>query len=188
MTQENTHHDVSANTIFGFWIYLMTDFILFATLFATYAVLRNNVPQDLFTLSFSLYETLVLLTSCFSCGMAMVAAARQDKNRTITWFVVTLFLGLSFLAMVGEELASQIAAGNTWQKSAFLSSYFTLVGTHWLHVFFAVLFIIVFTLQVFRRGFTEAVTRRLTCLSLFWFFSYLVWIFMFTFVYLIGVL
>lgn len=186
MTEEHSH-DVVGNTIYGFWVYLMTDFILFATLFATYAVLGNHVPQGLFKLSFALAETVVLLISALTCGMGMVYFARSDKKKILIWFGLTFLLGALFLAMVCYEIISQIGAGNVWQKSGLLSSYFTLVGTHALHIVFALLLIIVFSLQLRYWGFTPMVYRRFTCLTLFWFFSYLVWALMFTFVYLIGV-
>ncbi len=185
------HHDVSSNTIFGFWIYLITDFILFATLFAAYAVLRNGTwggptARELFSLNYALSETLVLLTSSFTCGMGMLAVHRNAKKQMTAWFVITFLLGITFLGMVWNELDHLVQKGITWQTSAFLSSYFTLVGTHGLHIAFGLLFMIVFIAQALRRGITSATNRRLTCLSMFWFFSYVVWIFMFSIVYLMG--
>ncbi len=180
------HHDISSNTIFGFWVYLMTDFILFATLFAAYAVLRNDSARELFDVHFALIDTLVLLASCFTFGMAMVALGRQEKKKILAWLGATFVLGLVFLTQVAKEATALIDAGYTWTKSGFLSSYFTLVGTHWLHVAFGLLFIILFGGQIWRCGVIEVTIRRMTCLGMFWFFSYLVWVFMFTFVYLMG--
>lgn len=185
------HHEVSSNTIFGFWVYLMTDAILFATLFATYAVLRNNTfggptAHELLSLSYALVETIVLLGSTFTCGLAMLAVHKDDKRQTIAWYAATFVLGIVFLILVGNEFASLIKCGNGWQRNAFLSSYFTLIGTHALHIVFGLLFIVVFLWEVVKRGLVPVTIRRLTCLKLFWFFSYFIWIFMFAIVYLIG--
>lgn len=189
---EATHHfEVTTNTIFGFWIYLMTDFILFATLFASYAVLHDSTfggppAREILSIPYSMAETLVLLTSSFTCSLAIMSVTRDQKKRMAAWFAVTFLLGLAFLIMVGIEFGSMIHEGNTWQRNAFLSSYFTLIGTHALHIVFGLLFIIVFVWQGLKRGLIPIVTRRLTCLSMFWFFSYIVWIFMYTIVYLMG--
>jgi cytochrome o ubiquinol oxidase subunit 3 len=189
---ESDHdHDVSGNTLFGFWVYLMTDFILFATLFAAYAVLRYSehgkaAAAGLFSLPFALSETLILLVSSFTCGLGLLAARRGKKKQMVCGFALTFLLGMTFFIMVGSELANLVKAGSHWQNSAFLSSYFTLAGTHALHILFGLLFMVLFTVQALYWGFTEAVLRRLICMSLFWFFSYVVWIFMFTIVYLLG--
>jgi cytochrome o ubiquinol oxidase subunit III len=185
------HHDTSANTIFGFWVYLMTDAIMFATLFATYAVLRDSVfggptARELFSPSYALIETLILLASSFTCGLAMLAVPKGDKTKTVAWYAVTFVLGVCFLSMVGGEFIRLVESGNSWQRNAFLSSYFTLIGTHALHIVFGLLFMIVFLKEVVKRGLIPVTIRRLTCLKLFWFFSYFIWIFMFAIVYLIG--
>lgn len=188
----DTHHDVSSNTIFGFWLYLMTDLILFATLFAAYAVLQNRTfgaptAKDLFDLPSILGETVVFLTSVLTCSMGLASVARERKMRAIVWYSVTLFVGFYFLVTVGSDLLHLIFQGVSWQQSAFLSSYFTLAVTHWLHIALGLLFMLLFVIQTIRRGLIPVTIRRLTCMSLFWFFSYVVWIFMFTIVYLIGV-
>jgi cytochrome o ubiquinol oxidase subunit 3 len=194
---EHEHHadlhyiEVSKNTIFGFWVYLMTDAILFATLFATYAVLHDNTfggpsSRELFSLPHALGETIVLLASSLTCGLAMLAVSKSDKTKTIGWYGATFILGVCFLAMVGTEFSRLIASGNGWDRNAFLTAYFTLIGTHALHIVFGLLFMIVFLWEVFRRGLVPVTIRRLTCLKLFWFFSYFIWIFMFAIVYLIG--
>lgn len=187
----DTHHDVTSNTLFGFWVYLMTDFILFATLFAAYAVLRNATfggpsAHELLSLPSALAGTLILLTSSFTCGMAMLAIPRQDKTKLTLWFAITFLLGLIFLFLVGREFVHLIETGNSWQRNAFLSAYFTLIGTHALHIGFGLLFMALFVIQSLRWGLIPVTIRRLSCLSLFWFFSYVVWIFMFTIVYLLG--
>lgn len=187
----DAHHDHSANTIFGFWVYLMTDFILFATFFAAYAVLRTGTfggpgARELFHLPFALAETLVLLTSTFTCGMASLAISRSTRKRLFIWYGVTFFLGLCFLGMLSCDFIHLVEMGQSWDQNAFLSAYFSLVGLHGLHIVIGLFFIIFFLAQVWIRGIIPVTIRRLTCLKLFWFFSYFIWIFMFTIVYLLG--
>lgn len=180
-------------TVLGFWIYLMTDCIIFASLFATFIILRNNTfggpsGQDLFELPFILTETLLLLTSSFTCGLGIIAAFRKDRFQTVLWFSVTFLLGAAFLGMELYEFYHLIHDGNSWQRSGFLTAFFTLVGTHGLHIFIGLLWIIVLLLQVMKRGLTRHTTRRLLLLSLFWHFLDVIWIFIFTIVYLMGVI
>jgi cytochrome o ubiquinol oxidase subunit III len=183
----------TSKTQFGFWVYIMTDCILFGTLFATFAVLRGNTAggpdgHELFSMPYVLAETLILLTSSFTCGLAMLAAHRSDKRQVILWLVVTFLLGASFLGMELREFSHLAAEGNSWRQSAFLSSFFTLVGTHGAHITAGLLWIGVMALQVMRRGLTASSLRRLGLLSMFWHFLDIVWIFIFTIVYLMGVL
>lgn len=191
------HFDIEqkafSKTVFGFWVYLMTDCIVFALLFATYALLHDNTnggppASQLFSLSFALTETLILLTSSFTCGLAMLAAHSNAKNSVIAWFLVTAVLGASFLGMELTEFTHFVQEGNSWQLSAFLSSFFTLVGTHGLHITFGLLWIAVMIIQLLYRGLTLSSLRRITCLSMFWHFLDVIWIFIFTFVYLMGVI
>ncbi len=199
MINDNNHvksngvdkHETNDKVIFGFWVYLMTDLIMFAALFAAYAVLRNNTfggpaGKELFSLPFVLIETLILLTSSFTTGLGMLAARRNDKNQTLTWFGITFLLGASFLALELNEFSRLIAEGHSPQKSAFLSSFFTLVGTHGLHITVGLLWIMTMMIQIVRSGLTTNNVRKLTCLSLFWHFLDIVWIFIFTIVYLMG--
>jgi cytochrome o ubiquinol oxidase subunit 3 len=184
----NTAHD---NTLFGFWVYLMTDCILFATLFITYGVLHNGVyggssAKELFSLPFALTETFVLLTSSFACAIAMIPSQLENKKKMAFWFGLTFLLGILFLYMEITEFSHFVHTGNSWEKSAFLSSYFTLVATHGLHVSLGLLWMIVLLVPVFRRGMNPVSLRRLSCLSLFWHFLDVIWIFIFTFVYLMG--
>jgi cytochrome o ubiquinol oxidase subunit 3 len=177
--------------IFGFWVYILTDCVLFASLFATYAVLRFNTNggpsgSELFSPPYVLTETLILLTSSFTCGMAMLAAYRNKKSRVITWFSVTFLLGLSFLMMELAEFTHLVSDGNSWQRSGFLSSFFTLVGTHGLHITVGLLWMVVMMARVLGSGVTATNMRRLTMLGIFWHFLDLVWIFIFTIVYLLG--
>lgn len=186
------HHNLYEKTVSGFWLYLMTDCILFAVLFATYAVLHKSTyggpnSRELFSLPFVLGETLLLLTSSFTCGLAMLAAYRNAQKTVLLWFGFTFILGLGFLGMELTEFSKFVHEGNSWQRSAFLSAFFTLVGTHGLHITFGLFWMIVFIMQMLAYGITPDVFRRLTCLSLFWHFLDVIWIFIFTIVYLMGV-
>lgn len=188
----NHDEETFSKTIFGFWIYLMTDCVLFATFFATYAVLHNNTDggpgaELLFHLPFALVETLILLTSSFTCGLAMLAAHSGNKSKVLLWLFVTFLLGLAFLGMELTEFSNLVAEGNSWKRNAFLSSFFTLVGTHGLHIASGLLWMGVMMAQISFRGITAATMRRLTCLSMFWHFLDIIWIFIFTIVYLMGV-
>ncbi len=180
-----------SKTLTGFWVYLMTDCILFASLFATYTVLRGNTfggpsGQELFSLPFVLLETLILLTSSFTCGLAMLAAHRDDKKQVLAWFGTTFLLGLAFLTLELTEFRHLAEEGNSWRRSGFLSAFFTLVGTHGLHIATGLLWMIALMPQVLRRGLVKATVKRLMMLSLFWHFLDIVWIFIFTIVYLMG--
>jgi len=186
-------NDSDSKTVFGFWLYLMTDCIVFASLFATYAVLHNNNfggpnARELFNMPFVLTETLILLTSSFTCGLAIIAARRQQQSQAMMWFFVTFLLGLAFLSMELTEFHHMVIEGNSWRRSGFLSSYFTLVGTHGLHIAVGLLWMATMMLKVAKTGLTNANLRRLTLLSLFWHFLDLIWIFIFTIVYLMGAL
>lgn len=187
----DTHHDIYTKTIFGFWLYLLTDFILFASLFATYAVLYKGTyggpsGKSLYDLQATMWQTCILLTSSFTSGIAGAYAHRKDKNRTIIFFSLTLLLGLIFTWMGYKEFLRLIYEGNSWEKSAFLSSFFTLVGTHSIHMLFAMLWVIVLLIPVFRDGLDMVSIRRLTCLRMFWQFLNIVWVFIFTMVYMGG--
>ncbi|HKR81913.1 MAG TPA: cytochrome o ubiquinol oxidase subunit III [Candidatus Saccharimonadales bacterium] len=178
-------------TIFGFWLYLMTDCVLFASLFAVFAVLHNNTyggpaGRELFSLSNVLAETLVLLTSSFTCGLAMLALHNRKKSQVLFWLLVTFALGVAFLTLELTEFRHLALEGNGWQRSGFLSSFFTLVGTHGAHITIGLLWILVQFAQLMRQGFTAGVTRRFTLFSMFWHFLDVVWIFIFTIVYLMG--
>jgi cytochrome o ubiquinol oxidase subunit 3 len=185
------HHYDGSNQIFGFWVYIMSDCILFATIFATYAVLRNNtfggpVAKELFNMPFVLTETFILLTSSFTYGLAMLGMNKNNKAIVIFWSIVTLVLGISFIYMEIYEFHKLYMEGNSWSRSAFLSSFFTLVGTHGLHVSAGIIWMIVSIFQVSVFGLTDKVKAKLNCLSLFWHFLDIVWIFVFTIVYLMG--
>jgi len=185
------HVAADDKSIFGFWVYIMTDCVLFATLFATFAVLHNNTfggptAAELFSMPFVLTETMLLLISSFTCGLAILALRARQKGLVIWWFVVTFLLGAGFLAMELYEFTHLVLDGESWRRSAFLSAFFTLVGTHGLHITMGLLWIGVMLFRITRDGITRANARRLAMLSLFWHFLDIVWIFIFTFVYLMG--
>jgi cytochrome o ubiquinol oxidase subunit 3 len=177
----------------GFWIYLMSDCLIFAMLFAAYGVLGGNyaagpAPKDLFDLSLVALNTTMLLLSSITYGFAMLAMNRDRVAATQAWLAVTGLFGLAFLSIELYEFHHMIAEGATPQRSAFLSSFFTLVGTHGLHVTSGIVWMVTLMVQVARKGLIPANRRRLMCLSLFWHFLDIIWIGVFTFVYLMGML
>lgn len=187
------HQDTFSKTTLGFWMYLMTDSLLFATLFCTYAVLHNEIfdgpsAKDLFSLSIAFTETMILLLSSVTCGLGMLSALQNKKNQVFAWLTVSFLLGSCFVAIELTEFTQLFQEGNSWKRSAFLSSFFALVSTHGIHVSFGLLWMIVMITQVFWLGVTVTTFRRLIAFSMFWHFLDLVWIFIFTFVYLMGVI
>jgi len=179
-------------TLLGFWIYLMTDLVLFASLFATYVVLHGNTfggpdGAQIFKLPFVLTETLILLTSSFTCGLAFLAARSGQKQQVIGWFTVTFLLGATFLGLEISEFRHLVAEGDSWRRSGFLSAFFTLVGTHCLHITIGLVWMVVMLYKTIQHGLTTSVVRKLTMLSMFWHFLDVVWIFIFTVVYLMGI-
>lgn len=191
MNREKEELAVFSRKTLGFWVYLMTDCVLFATLFATFAVLRTATAggpagSDIFDLNFVLIETMILLTSSFTVGLALLAAERGLRYQSLTWLVITFALGATFLGMELWEFNHLIAEGHGWQQSAFLSSYFVLVGTHGLHIAVGLIWMAVVIFRLIQRNFKETDVRRLSLLSLFWHFLDIIWIFIFSFVYLIG--
>lgn len=177
--------------LFGFWTYIMTDCVLFASLFATYAVLHNNTyggpgGRELFDLPPVLAETLILLTSSFTCGLAMLAVRKRQKSQVRLWLAVTFLLGASFLLIELNEFHHLAATGNSWARSGFLSAFFTLVGTHGLHISVGLVWMAALWHKIGHRGLTRATLRRLSMLSYFWHFLDVVWIFIFTVVYMMS--
>jgi cytochrome o ubiquinol oxidase subunit 3 len=180
-----------SKTLYGFWVYLMTDCILFASLFATFMVLRNNTfggpaGNELFSLRFVLVETLVLLTSSYTAGLAMLAARRRDRAQVLRLLGITFLLGFFFLGLEISEFHKLYAEGNSWRRSGFLSAFFTLVGTHGLHITSGLIWMATMMSRVAKDGLTTLSVKRLTMLSLFWHFLDIIWIFIFTVVYLFG--
>ncbi|PWW48966.1 cytochrome o ubiquinol oxidase subunit III [Melaminivora alkalimesophila] len=184
---------VANGTALGFWLYLMSDILIFAALFATYGVLGRAYAggptgAELFDLKLVALNTAFLLLSSFTFGLAMLHKQARQVGGTLAWLGVTGLLGLAFLAVELYEFAHLIAQGATPQRSAFLSAFFALVGTHGLHVAFGLVWLVTLMLQVHRHGLIPANVRRVDCLSMFWHFLDLVWVGVFTFVYLMGVL
>jgi cytochrome o ubiquinol oxidase subunit III len=184
-------HDDGSKTILGFWIYLMSDCLIFASLFATFGVLVSNVAggpsgKEIFDLPYVAAETVLLLVSSFTFGVAALNVQAGNRNKVIAWLAVTFILGAGFVAMEVQEFSHLVADGAGPSRSAFLSAYFTLVGTHGLHVTVGLLWLAIMIHQTFRFGLDSVVRTRLACLSLFWHFLDLVWICVFTFVYLQG--
>lgn len=187
--QESSHADEKTN--FGFWIYLMTDLIMFGALFAVFAVLRNNTyggpgPKELFELKFVFTETLILLISSFTIGLALIASYNKSKFQTLLFLGITFCLGLSFLILELSEFKHLMQTGNSWAESAFLSSYFALLGMHGIHIFIGLIALLLLTYKIFKNGFLPINKRWINSLSIFWHFLDIVWIFIFTIVYLIG--
>ena len=180
-------------TSLGFWLYLMSDCLIFAALFATYGVLGRNYAggpsgKDLFDLSLVAVNTAFLLMSSITFGFAMLQKQKKNVNGTLLWLAITGLLGAAFLAVELYEFHHLIHQGATPQSSAFLSSFFTLVGTHGIHVTFGLVWLITLMIQIKKHGLINENVRRINCLSMFWHFLDVVWIGVFTFVYLMGVL
>ncbi|MFD1703561.1 cytochrome o ubiquinol oxidase subunit III [Methylopila henanensis] len=186
-------HHPENGTMLGFWLYLMSDCLIFAVLFACYGVLGRNYASgpsgaDLFDLKLVAINTTFLLFSSITYGFAMLEMVKNRTGTTLAWLFVTLLFGLAFLGLELYEFAHLIHEGATPQRSAFLSSFFALVGTHGLHVAFGCVWLVTLMVQVSQRGLIPENRRRLMCLSLFWHFLDVVWIGVFTFVYLMGTL
>ncbi|CAM3269702.1 cytochrome ba3 quinol oxidase subunit 3 [Paracoccus aminovorans] len=190
---EPHHHPEGASTSIGFWVYLMSDCLMFAVLFAVFGVLGSSYaagpgPKDLFDLELVAVNTAMLLLSSITFGFAMLAMAKGNQSGTLRWLAVTLFFGLCFLAIELYEFHHMIHVGAGPQRSGFLSAFFTLVGTHGLHVTFGSIWLVTLMMQITRKGLIPANQRRMTCLSMFWHFLDVIWIGVFTFVYLLGMI
>lgn len=177
--------------IFGFWVYLMTDLVIFAVLFAAFLVLRNNTfsgpsGKELFELPSALAETLILLTSSFTCALAALAVQREQKKLSLFWFLVTFLLGVSFLWIELAEFSHFIHLGASWQRSAFLSSFFTLVGAHGFHISIGLLWMAVSMVLIALRPLSAAHVSKIYRMAFFWHFLDIVWVFIFTVVYGMG--
>ncbi|CDZ26981.1 cytochrome o ubiquinol oxidase subunit III [Neorhizobium galegae] len=186
-------HHPEGSTMLGFWLYLMSDCLIFAVLFATHGVLGRNYaagpsPADLFDLPLVAVNTAMLLFSSITYGFAMLQMERGAKAETLFWLGVTGVFGAAFLGLELYEFNHLIHEGAGPTRSAFLSSFFTLVGTHGLHVTFGIIWLITLMVQVGKHGLIPENKRRLMCLSMFWHFLDVVWIGVFSFVYLMGVL
>ncbi|GGE44135.1 cytochrome aa3 quinol oxidase subunit III [Pullulanibacillus camelliae] len=188
---EYQRHDGPLN-ILGFWIFLATDLLLFACLFATYLVIRTHVDggptdKDLFEIPGFTIETILLLASSFTGSLAVYEMRHNDKKRLLGWLVVTVLLGLGFIGIEVSEFLSYIREGATMQRSAFLSAFFTLVGTHGSHVSLGIIWMISIIRQVAKYGIEPINARKVFIIGLYWHFLDIVWIFIFTVVYMTGV-
>ncbi|VVE82995.1 cytochrome o ubiquinol oxidase subunit III [Pandoraea sputorum] len=189
----STDYHPPGGTLLGFWIYLMSDCLVFACLFAAYGVLGRNYAggptgAELFELPLVAVNTTFLLLSSITYGFAMLEMQKRRQSAVTGWLIVTGLLGAAFLSLELYEFATLIHEGAGPWRSAFLSSFFTLVGTHGLHVTFGIIWLITLLVQIGKHGLTAPNRRRLMCLSMFWHFLDVVWIGVFTFVYLMGVL
>src|SRR3989338_6877830 len=189
---ELAHHpDSDATDVFGFWVYILSDCILFATLFASFAVLHNNTfggpsIKQLVNLPYVLAETLFLLASSVTYGLAVLALYKEKIASVKNWLIISFLLGFSFVAMEVNEFVHLYLEGHSWQSSGALSAFFTLVGTHGLHVSLGLLWMLIMIVQISMYCLNATMNRRLTYLGLFWHFLDIVWIFVFTIVYLMG--
>ena len=176
---------------YGFWIFILSDFVLFSGLFAAYAVLSGNTAggptgSELFNLRNVFIETMCLLFSSYTCGLGALSAERRQSGRFLLFNVLTFVLGAAFLIIESREFASMVAKGAGPSRSAFLSAFFTLVGTHGVHVTSGLIFLVYMMLQVVAKGLRPHVLRRLLCFSLFWHALDIIWVGVFTLVYLMG--
>ena len=179
----------SSRAQFAFWLYLMTDCVLFAALFATFAVLRGSTDggpdgAELFSLPYVLIETMILLTSSFTCGLALIGMQRRSKLMLLGFLSLTFVLGAVFVGLELAEFNGLVAEDAGWQRSGFLSAYFTLVATHGLHITVGLLWLVVMIVRITQTGLNATTTRRMQLFSMFWHFLDVVWIFIFSMVYL----
>jgi cytochrome o ubiquinol oxidase subunit 3 len=177
---------------YGFWLFILSDIILFSALFASYAALVHATDggpsgRDLFDLPNVAIETVSLLLSSFVCGLALIAAKRKNMQWTQVWLLATGLLGFVFLLIELREFGSMIMAGAGPQRSAFLSAFFALVGCHGGHITAGLLWIGTLMAQVYAKGFKPHIMRRFLCFTLFWHALDIVWVAIFTIVYLMGV-
>ncbi|WP_066369004.1 cytochrome (ubi)quinol oxidase subunit III [Neobacillus fumarioli] len=189
---DHGHIDQDELKILGFWIFLVTDCLLFGTFFSTYAVLHTHTnggftPKD-FDIPGFVIETFVLLISSFTSGIAVLQMHKGSKKGLIGWLVVTGLLGIVFVALEINEFTNMAMEGATISRSAFLTSFFSLVGLHGCHVSFGIFWMIALIVQLSKRGITAVTKRKISILSLYWHFLDAVWIFIFTVVYLMGVM
>lgn len=193
---DHHEHDDTEITVFGFWTYIMSDLVLFGTLFIAFAVLSTHIPpntptpKELFgdTLGFVLTETFALLISSVTFGFAVLARYRNDVAGVLKWLMITFVFGAAFIGMELYEFNHLVHADHGPTTSAYLSAFFTLVGTHGIHVTSGLVWMLVLMYQIKKNGLTLPNTRRLACLSLFWHFLDIVWICVFSLVYLNGVI
>ena len=185
-------HDKRVIVGYGFWVWLISDIIMFSAFFATFAVLSENTAggpsgRELFSVRYVAIETACLLFSSFTCGIAMIGAHARNRAMYYWGMAVTFALGVAFLALEVHEFADLVAEGSGPTRSGFLSSFFALVGCHGLHVTAGLLWLLTMVAQVLAKGFREDIQRRLLCFSLFWHTLDIIWVALFSLVYLVGV-
>jgi cytochrome o ubiquinol oxidase subunit 3 len=187
------HHDLESLRLMGFWIFLITDCILFGTLFATFAVLRENTAagptgSEMFEMAGIIAETFILLTSSFTSGLALLSMNRGDKKGLIGWLAVTAALGACFIGLELNEFIHLVHEGVTISTSAYWSAFYTLVSTHGIHVTIGLFWMIAIMIQLGRHGITPVTRRKVNVIGLYWHFLDVVWIFVFTVVYMLEVM
>lgn len=192
-SHDHGHHDQESLKQFGFWLFMITDVILFATLFATFIVLRDNtasgpVGADLIEMNGIIISTFILLTSSFTSGLALLSMNKGDKRGLILWLAVSALLGLSFIYLEVNEFIHLVHEGAKISTSAYWSAFYTLVGTHGLHVSIGIVWMTAIIIQLAKRGITPVTKRKVNIISLYWHFLDAVWIFVFSLVYLMEVM
>lgn len=180
-------------TYLGFWLYIMTDLMLFAAFFACFMILRHNTNGgpaglDIFDLTFVLTETVILLSSTYLCALAYLALKHNKTSQFWQYLIGTIVLGVAFLALEVSEFAKLLNDGDSWQVSAFLSSFFALVGLHGLHILVGLIWGITLAFAIKKQGVTKHLLRKFGLFAMFWHFLDIVWIFIFTIVYVLGVI
>jgi len=189
--QEADPHDTYGKTVFGFWLFLLNDFIFFGTLFATFVVLGKNpywakLPMRLFDIDFATAQSFLSLFSAFMAGLGSVAAHRKNRTATLGYFSAAFVFLACFMVLEYWDFKRLIDAGFSWQKTGLLSAFYTLLATHGLHVLFAMIWIPVLLVPVYKEGIQDTSLTRLACLKMFIQFLNIIWIFIYTIVYFMG--
>ncbi len=192
-TCPDLHHDTYSRTTFGFWVYLLTDFMLFACLFASYAVLHKNTfggppAKEILSLGSATWQTYLFLLSTFAISLTGAYAHRRKKGASIVTIGISLIFTALFLWLQFSEYSQLLASGNSWTRSAFLSALFTLLGTHTLHILIGMIWMILLLISIAMDGITAMSLRRVACTKMFWQFLNIIWVFIYTIVYLVEVI
>lgn len=185
------HQEDYEKTLFGFWVYLITDFMLFGSLMAVYIVLDTNTfggpsAKDLFNIPFALIQSLLMLFVAFASGMGSLKAHERNMRATLVYFLITGFISSVFLVRIFQEFGHVQSLGFSWKDSGFLSAYYSLNGIFALHVILGLIWTVLCLIFVYLKGFHDVSLKRISCLKMFWQFLNIVWIFVFAIVYLLG--
>lgn len=185
------HHHLFTKTIFGFWVFLLTDCVFFAILFATYAVLRNSTfggpaAHQLLNVPDAFYQSLLLLSCSFAFSPLLHAAYEKKKKELLFLLSATFILGLAFIALLTRDYLHFAALGHDWMQSGFLSSLYNMIFSFAFHIFAGLFWILVMIVYTIRRNITDNTIRKLTCLKMFWHYLNILWVFIFTLIYLLG--